>query len=215
MSTSGFYGWDLGKKKVTGHTQQRYSRIARRAGRCTRMLAAPRPPRGPIQTRGYGSQTSLSMACSFIIIRGTVIDARRTRRRPRRHQLARIVAPRVLHVLVPFLGKQHKPLLPGDLVVVLVGIPRPEQRAGGEQLGSRQAVTEANVPRPGRSRGAIDRHRTPGDHGGGLVGSCRTVPRARRTGRVHSNLLGREGVIRLKSPGEPALSRRVLYCTRR
>ena len=42
-----------------GHTQQRYPRIARSAGRHTACFAAPRTDRGAIQTWGYSTQTSL------------------------------------------------------------------------------------------------------------------------------------------------------------
>ena len=58
-----------------------------------------------------------------------------------------------------------------------------------KSVASRRSVTEAHLPRAPAVPGS---HRSsPGDHGGGL-GSRRTVPR--RTGRVHSNLRGGEGV---------------------
>ena len=55
-------------------------------------------------------------------------------RAPLRCELTGIVAPRVLHVLVPLLWDEHKPLLTRRLVVFRIRLPCPEERTGWENL---------------------------------------------------------------------------------
>ena len=79
---------------------------------------------------------SLLLAQKLLLIH-LRINARRTGRwasAPLRRKLTRIVAPCILHVLVPLLWDQHEPLLACGLIIFRVGLPRPEQRASRQNL---------------------------------------------------------------------------------
>ena len=62
-------------------------------------------------------------------------------RAPLRCELTGIVAPRVLHVFVPLLWDEHKPLLTRRLVVFRIRLPCPEERTGwGNLFGAGAAL---------------------------------------------------------------------------
>mmetsp|Transcript_32312 Transcript_32312/g.72887 ORF Transcript_32312/g.72887 Transcript_32312/m.72887 type:complete len:245 (-) Transcript_32312:3546-4280(-) len=51
-----------------------------------------------------------------------------------RRKLTGIKAPCVLHMPIPLLRQEHEPLLPGSLVELGVGVPRPQQGTCGQYL---------------------------------------------------------------------------------